>query len=91
MCSPSVLQTVRFLLKPSDVLAFTFLLPAAGIAMVPAVGWLLDTRKQRDVALVMIALGVVFGILTLLPYTAAQLVGIAMLVSFRPLFYTAIS
>ncbi|KAL1409089.1 hypothetical protein Q8F55_005913 [Vanrija albida] len=70
---------------------FTILLPLAGIVTVPAVGWLLDTRRIRDVALVMLSFGVGFGGLGLASHTVPQLIGIALLVCFRPLFYTAIS
>lgn len=67
------------------------LLPLAGIVTVPAVGWLLDTRRIRDVDLVMLSFGVGFGGLGLASHTVPQLIGIALLVCFRPLFYTAIS
>jgi hypothetical protein len=44
-----------------------------------------------DVIGVMGLLGLLFGALTLASGTIPQLIGIAMLVIFRPLFYTAIS
>ncbi|ORY23437.1 major facilitator superfamily domain-containing protein [Naematelia encephala] len=71
--------------------AFIFLLPLGGLLSIPLVGWLLDTRPTLDVVFVMAVLGLLFGILTLTPSTVPQLIGIGMLVVFRPLFYTAIS
>lgn len=58
---------------------------------IPFVGYLLDSRPTLDITFVMCFLGLVFGVGTLLPTTTPQLIGIAMLVIFRPLFYTAIS
>ena len=46
---------------------------------------------MNNIALVMGIMGLAFGILTILPYIATQLIGIAILTVFRPLFYTAIS
>jgi hypothetical protein len=39
----------------------------------------------------MAIMGFFFGLLTMFPTTVPQLIGIGMLVVFRPLFYTAIS
>ena len=85
--------------------AFIFLLPIGGIVSglastcgdrnltkgIPGIGWLLDNRPMNNIVLVMGAMGLLFGVLTILPYVAAQLIGIAILTVFRPLFYTAIS
>lgn len=54
-------------------------------------GYLIDTRPILDITLIMSLMGLLFGVLTLLPTTIPQLIGIAMLVVFRPLYYTAIS
>ena len=58
---------------------------------IPAIGLLLDTRPLLDTVLVMSGMGLLFGLLTLLHGAAPQLVGLGMLVVFRPLFYTAMS
>ena len=61
------------------------------LAGVPAIGYLLDTRPVLHAVYVMSALAFLFGLLTMTPNLIAQLVGIGLLVVFRPLFYTAIS
>lgn len=58
---------------------------------IPGIGWLLDNRPMNNIVLVMGIMGLAFGVLTILPYIATQLIGIAILTVFRPLFYTAIS
>ncbi|GFZ42804.1 hypothetical protein JCM24511_00522 [Saitozyma sp. JCM 24511] len=71
--------------------AFIFLLPIGGLLSIPAIGYLLDSRPILDVILTMALLGFFFGLLTMFNTTIPQLIGIGMLVIFRPLFYTAIS
>ncbi len=61
------------------------------ISGIPFVGLLLDRRPIRDATFVLLALGAGFGVLTMLPSTAAQLIGIGILVLLRPLFYTFVS
>ncbi|ORX36384.1 major facilitator superfamily domain-containing protein [Kockovaella imperatae] len=71
--------------------AFIFLLPLAGLVSIPAIGYLLDTRPLIVTVLVMTVMGVLFGGLTLLHGPVPQLIGLGILVVFRPLFYTAMS
>ena len=72
-------------------LAFTVLLPLGGIIGIPFVGFLLDTRSIFEATVVLTFFGLAFGILTSLPQTAPQLIGIGCLVFLRPLFYTYVS
>ncbi|KAK4689168.1 hypothetical protein P7C73_g923, partial [Tremellales sp. Uapishka_1] len=71
--------------------AFIFLLPLGGLASIPFVGYLLDSRPTLDVTLLLSLIGFLFGVLTLSSAMIPQLIGIGMLVVFRPLFYTAVS
>jgi MFS family permease len=71
--------------------AFTVLLPLGGIVGIPFVGYLLDRRTTFEATIVLIVFGLAFGILTSLPQTIPQLVGIGFLVILRPLFYTYVS
>lgn len=72
-------------------LAFTVLLPLGGIIGIPFVGFLLDTRSMFEATVVLTIIGLAFGILTSLPQTVPQLMGIGCLVFLRPLFYTYVS
>jgi hypothetical protein len=58
---------------------------------IPFVGYLLDSRTTFEATIVLIVFGLAFGILTSLPQTIPQLVGIGFLVILRPLFYTYVS
>jgi hypothetical protein len=71
--------------------AFTVLLPLAGIVGIPIVGMLIDHQTTMTNSLVLIVLGIAFGILTLIPKTVPQLLGIGVLVFNRPLLYTFVS
>lgn len=71
--------------------AFTVLLPLGGIIGIPFVGLLLDRRTTLEATLVLVLFGLAFGVLTILPQTAPQLIGIGFLVVLRPLFYTYVS
>jgi len=46
---------------------------------------------MRRIVIILGIMGAAFGALTITRSTAAQLIGIAFLTVFRPLFYTAIS
>jgi predicted MFS family arabinose efflux permease len=67
------------------------LLPLGGIIGIPFVGLLLDRRTTLEATLVLVLFGLAFGVLTILPQTAPQLIGIGFLVVLRPLFYTYVS
>jgi di/tricarboxylate transporter len=58
---------------------------------IPLIGYLLDTRPMKDISLIMLLMGLLFGGLGLVKNKVGQLIGIAFLTVFRPLFYTAIS
>ena len=91
----------------AETLAFIFLLPLGGIVSesgpalglrgknltpgIPAIGYLLDARPMKDIVLIMGVMSTAFGIFGMIRNTVAQLVGIAILTVFRPLYYTAIS
>jgi MFS family permease len=76
-----------FLRRP----AFTVLLPLAGIVGIPFVGKLLDTRPTIETSWILLVFGASFGILTIIPRTVPQLIGIGVLVFNRPLLYTYLS
>lgn len=46
---------------------------------------------MTDITLIMALMGLLFGILGLAQNKVGQLIGIAFLVVFRPLYYTAVS
>lgn len=71
--------------------AFIWLLPLGGLVAIPFTGMLLDKTSSSTAFLTIGALSTVFGMATLSSATWAQLVGIAVFVVLRPLFYTAIS
>lgn len=58
---------------------------------IPPIGYLLDSQPMRRIVIILGIMGAAFGALTITRSTAAQLIGIAFLTVFRPLFYTAIS
>lgn len=58
------------------------------MAGIPFVGYLLDRRTTFDVSLVVLASGVAYGALGLLPHVGPQLASIAIFVFLRPLMYT---
>lgn len=82
-----VLVTMLSPLNP----AFTVLLPLGGIVGIPFVGYLLDSRTTFEATIVLVFFGLALGILTSLPQTVPQLVGIGFLTILRPLFYTYVS
>ena len=71
--------------------AFVLLLPLAGVASIPLVGYLLDRCSSAAAFLSLLALGLVFGLGTLTSSATAQLIGIVAFVVMRPLMYTAVS
>ena len=71
--------------------AFVLLLPLAGVASIPLVGYLLDRCSSAAAFLSLLALGLVFGVGTLTSSVTAQLIGIVAFVVMRPLMYTAVS
>ncbi|KAG9031644.1 hypothetical protein FRB95_002453 [Tulasnella sp. JGI-2019a] len=75
-------------LARSITTAFTVLLPLGGIVGIPFVGYLLDDRTTFEASLVVLASGVVYGVLGVLPHVGAQFASIAIFVVLRPLMYT---
>ncbi|KAG8987757.1 hypothetical protein FRB93_004419 [Tulasnella sp. JGI-2019a] len=75
-------------LARSITTAFTVLLPLGGIVGIPFVGYLLDDRTTFEASLVVLASGVVYGVLGVLPHLGAQFASIAIFVVLRPLMYT---
>ncbi|KAL7008445.1 hypothetical protein EMMF5_002174 [Cystobasidiomycetes sp. EMM_F5] len=71
--------------------AFVLLLPLGGVASIPFIGFLLDSRSSAAAFGALLVLGLVFGIGTMTASVALQLVGITAFTIMRPLMYTAIS
>ena len=65
-------------------------MPLAGIVGIPFVGLLLD-RPTIETSWILLVFGLCFGLLTIVPNTIPQLIGIGILVFNRPLLYTYLS
>ncbi|CAE6481715.1 unnamed protein product [Rhizoctonia solani] len=66
---------------------FSILLPIGGIIGVPLFGWLLDHRNTFDASLVILIIGVVYGILGMTHLVVTQIASISLFVVLRPLLY----
>ncbi|CAE6404354.1 unnamed protein product [Rhizoctonia solani] len=66
---------------------FSILLSIGGIVGVPLFGWLLDHRNTFDSSLVVLVIGVVYGILGMTHTMATQIASISLFVVLRPLLY----
>ncbi|KAL5636684.1 hypothetical protein ACGC1H_000594 [Rhizoctonia solani] len=66
---------------------FSILLPIGGIVGVPLFGWLLDHRSTFDSSLVVLVIGVTYGILGMTHMMTTQIASISLFVILRPLLY----
>ncbi|KAL7409530.1 major facilitator superfamily domain-containing protein [Mrakia frigida] len=71
--------------------AFTVLLPLGGILGIPIIGVLLDHSTSFASTLVLMALGVIYGILTMAETESYVWVGLGVFSFLRPLMYTYVS
>lgn len=85
----------EFLLDPETALQinhfFDIALPVGGLLSIPFIGLVLDNMSTLHTLTMLTAISVLIGILGLLPTQWAAYSGIAMLVVYRPFYYTAVS
>jgi hypothetical protein len=65
--------------------AFVLLLPLGGVVSIPFIGYVLDSMSSMAAFIVLLALGLVYGIMCMMTSVPAQLIGITMFTIMRPL------
>lgn len=70
---------------------FDIALPVGGVVAIPFIGLLLDNLKAVNVLMVLLSVSSAIGVLGLFSSFTLNLVGILLLVVFRPFFYTSVS
>ncbi|ANZ77979.1 BA75_05155T0 [Komagataella pastoris] len=70
---------------------FDIALPAGGIISIPFIGFFLDNFKTVTVIQLLLGISLLIGILGLIANEACALLGIMLLVVYRPFYYTAVS
>ncbi|QEU60031.1 hypothetical protein KDRO_C05580 [Kluyveromyces lactis] len=86
----------EYLLRDSKLAAlmnsiFDVALPLLGILSIPIIGVILDNLETYSVLLLVCGLSVFIGIMGLIPSFYPNLLGILLLVAFRPFYYTVVS
>ena len=70
---------------------FDIALPVGGLISIPIVGLILDNLTVVTILSFMVFFSVLFGIMGLLSWLPGTVIGISVLVVFRPFYYTAVS
>lgn len=70
---------------------FDIALPLGGVIAVPFIGLILDNFKTITVLIILMGVSLVIGLMGVLKSFSANLIGIFILVVYRPFYYTAVS
>ncbi|KAH3686825.1 hypothetical protein WICPIJ_002192 [Wickerhamomyces pijperi] len=70
---------------------FDIALPLGGVVAIPFIGILLDNFQTQTVMFILYLISIFIGLCGIVPHYFFNLVGILILVAYRPLYYTAIS
>lgn len=70
---------------------FDIALPLGGVIAIPFIGLILDNFKTITVLIILMCVSFVIGIMGVLKIFSANLLGIFLLVVYRPFYYTAVS
>lgn len=70
---------------------FDIALPLGGVVAIPFIGLILDNLKTVQVLVILLIVSLLIGIMGLVGSFVLNLIGILMLVVYRPFYYTAVS
>lgn len=70
---------------------FDIALPLGGVVAIPFIGLILDNVKTVNVLIILMGVSLVIGIMGIVKNFYANLIGIFLLVTYRPFYYTAVS